>query len=175
MTWKSGWDICPLIWALTRMPQCSYLSSNCFPRHSAGRWVPQAYAQGRALWEIPFRIPEEQKRLPLSTKTRADMENHQTFRLPRILERQQRLKKLSLLKATHFLLHDKRVGNAPCLIGRFGTGGCVYKNAKRQTHLRLAQTDNRAFLRNSMVCVMRACSDLTACASSPSLQLPCTT
>ena len=38
------------------------------------------------------------------------MENHQPFPLPRILERQQRLQKLSLQKAMRFLLHDKRVG-----------------------------------------------------------------
>jgi len=93
-----------LLRKLDRGIDFSFINKLCAPLYSeilGGRWVPQACAQGRALWEIPFRIPERQKRLSLSTKIRADI--HQSFRLPRILEQQQRLQKLSLQKAMHFL------------------------------------------------------------------------
>ena len=150
MTGTSGRDIGPLIGrGLTRDTPTLPLPPNCFPRHSAGRWIPQAYAQRQALWEIPFRIPERRKRFPLSPKTGAGMETHPPFRLPRIPERPQRLQKLSLQKARRFLRHDKKVGDASCLAGRSGTGGCVSENARRQTELRPAQTDNRAFPRRS--------------------------
>ena len=121
-----------------------FINKLCAPLYSeilGGRWVPQACAQGRALWEIPFRIPERQKRLSLSTKIRADI--HQSFRLPRILEQQQRLQKLSVQRKMPFLQYDKKVGDAPCLAGR---------NPK-----------------SSMACVTRACSDFITCSSSPSL------
>lgn len=102
------------------------------------------------------------------------MENHQPFRLTRILEQQQYPRELSLQKAIHFLLHDKKIGDAPCLAGRSGTGRRVYENAQRDLRLganrQLSVPSQKP--KSSMARVMRACLDFAICSNSPSLQPP---